>query len=86
MTSQRLLFQQGSVFRRWLPLLALTAVSGCGGISAEVQEDQDAQNQEMYEEAITNPPNLSPAAAQRRKERVEMDFGISPDDEDEQPK
>jgi len=53
--------------------------SGCGGISADVQEAQEAQVQQMYEEATINPPNMSPEAARRRKERVEMDFGVVTD-------
>lgn len=88
MNSKKRLSKAG--IRLWARLftatLTLTAICGCGGVSTEVKEAQEAQIQQMYEEATTNPPNLSPAAAQRRKQRVEMDFGITPDDEDEQPK
>lgn len=55
---------------------ALLVLSGCGGVSAKVQEAQDLQIKQLYKEATTDPPNMSPKAAQRRKERVEMDFGV----------
>lgn len=61
--------------------LGLLVLAGCGP-SADVMQAQEEQIQQAYKEATTNPPKMNAKAALRRKQRVEMDFGISPESQE----
>ncbi len=62
-----------------VPLLILSLVfAGCGP-SAEVLEKQEQDTAKAFKQASENPPNLPPEIQERRKYRMEMDFGVTPD-------
>jgi len=55
--------------------------AGCGP-SQEVLDAQDRDIQEEYEKAAEMPPHLPPHLRERREKRLEMDFGIRPNESD----
>lgn len=56
---------------------ALLVLVGCGP-SQEVLDRQEAQLQEMIQEAKTDPTNMTPDEREMRRHRLEMDFGEAP--------